>query len=450
MACLEFLAVSAATFLGSQLYHASALHQAARPEVFAPASMVIAALALMISLGSGHFRRIHSQSKSKSVWNGLLSVVFGFSLFLTVLFLSKIADQYSRGTFVFQFIAAAAAVVGIRSLWYSRLRRAIVSGSIESRRAILIGAKSACDAIRERLTHTGIKVIWWAQFPNAKYTTTPSNLVLSERQIAATCRKLRPDDIIVLPSDSDPLCPAGLIECLSELPVDVHILPAGLASASAVQGSQLGPFVGIQLCRRPLSLVDRALKRALDLVIAAFLLAFLSPIMLMAAAAIVLDSRGPVFFRQKRHGYNNEPITVIKFRSMHVLEGGDNFTPARRNDDRVTRVGRVLRRTNIDELPQLINVLAGTMSIVGPRPHATAHNDMFEHALARFARRHNVKPGITGWAQINGCRGEANTLEKMRLRVDHDLYYIDNWSLFFDLKIIVLTALSKSVYLDGY
>jgi exopolysaccharide biosynthesis polyprenyl glycosylphosphotransferase len=179
----------------------------------------------------------------------------------------------------------------------------------------------------------------------------------------------------------------------------------------------------------------------------------LSPLLLMVALAIKLDTRGPVFFRQERHGYNNRTISVLKFRSMFVCDGDAAFVQTAKNDPRITRVGRVIRRTSIDELPQLFNVLRGEMSIVGPRPHATAHNAMFEARILPFSRRHNVKPGITGWAQVNGCRGETNTLDKMKKRVDYDLFYIDNWSFFFDIKIIVQTfflLLSKDEITNVY
>ena len=135
---------------------------------------------------------------------------------------------------------------------------------------------------------------------------------------------------------------------------------------------------------------------------------------------------------------------------MTIIEDGGQFTQATRDDPRVTSIGRILRRTNIDELPQLINVLRGEMSLVGPRPHATAHNDLFHEIIAPFSRRHNVKPGITGWAQVNGYRGETDVLEKMQRRIEHDLYYIDNWSFLFDLKIILMTLFSKRAYLNAY
>ena len=184
---------------------------------------------------------------------------------------------------------------------------------------------------------------------------------------------------------------------------------------------------------------------------ASTLLVLLWPLFLIVAVLIKLDSPGPVFFRQTRHGYNNEPIGVLKFRSMTTFDDSrDEFRQAVRDDPRVTRVGRFMRRTNIDELPQLINVLRGEMSLVGPRPHAVTHNDMFADQIRCMFRRHNVKPGITGWAQVNGLRGETDTFEKMQKRIEHDLYYVDNWSFFFDLKIMIMTVALKRAFTNAY
>jgi exopolysaccharide biosynthesis polyprenyl glycosylphosphotransferase len=212
----------------------------------------------------------------------------------------------------------------------------------------------------------------------------------------------------------------------------------------------LGDLKTLQVSRPPLSLFERTLKRTFDIIVASVALLLLAPLLAIAAVAIKMDSRGPLLFWQKRHGYNNATIKVAKFRTMLTLEEGSCFTQAKPKDARVTSVGRWLRRTNIDELPQLLNVLKGEMSIVGPRPHATAHNELFEKRILPFSRRHNIKPGITGWAQVNGHRGETDTLEKMQRRVEHDLYYIDNWSLLLDMKIIVLTLFSKRAYTNAY
>jgi putative colanic acid biosynthesis UDP-glucose lipid carrier transferase len=177
----------------------------------------------------------------------------------------------------------------------------------------------------------------------------------------------------------------------------------------------------------------------------------LIPILALIALAIKLDSPGPVFFRQRRYGFNNNAIVVWKFRTMKAdMVRDDTVVPqATRNDPRVTRVGRFLRRTSLDELPQIFNVLRGEMSLVGPRPHAVAHNEQYAKIIDDYLSRHRVKPGITGWAQVNGLRGETDTPEKMRERVQFDLYYIDNWSFWLDLKIMALTpfaAINRNAY----
>ena len=170
----------------------------------------------------------------------------------------------------------------------------------------------------------------------------------------------------------------------------------------------------------------------------------------MLAILIKLDSAGPVFFLQRRYGFNQRPFEIIKFRSMHTSDDGEVVHQAKKDDPRVTRVGYWLRRCNIDEFPQLFNVIKGEMSLVGPRPHALSHDREFEQRISTYARRHKVKPGITGWAQIHGLRGETDTDEKVRLRVEHDLHYIDNWSVWLDLQILVRTVISPASYRNAY
>jgi len=172
--------------------------------------------------------------------------------------------------------------------------------------------------------------------------------------------------------------------------------------------------------------------------------------MALIALGVKLSSQGPVFFRQRRYGLNGEEIRVLKFRTMTVTEDGPNVKQAVKGDQRITRFGGFLRRTSLDELPQFINVLSGEMSIVGPRPHAVAHNEMYRRMIHGYMLRHKVKPGITGWAQVNGYRGETDTLEKMVARVEHDLSYIRGWSLWLDLKIIFLTVFGRKVRENAY
>jgi exopolysaccharide biosynthesis polyprenyl glycosylphosphotransferase len=236
-----------------------------------------------------------------------------------------------------------------------------------------------------------------------------------------------------------------------DLPATIH-----LGADDVIQGfrdlrvSKLGAMLCLDLARAPLSLAKRFAKRMLDLVVATLALLVLWPLLLAVAVAIKLDSPGPVLFFQHRYGFNNEVFRIVKFRTMTTREDGVVVRQATRGDARVTRVGAFLRRWNLDELPQFLNVIAGSMSIVGPRPHAMSHNRDFEQTIASYARRHNVKPGITGWAQVNGFRGITDTEDKIKNRVACDLYYIDNWSFGFDVYILVLTLLSPRSYANAY
>ncbi|RMN38205.1 hypothetical protein ALQ60_200109 [Pseudomonas syringae pv. papulans] len=191
-------------------------------------------------------------------------------------------------------------------------------------------------------------------------------------------------------------------------------------------------------------------KRAEDIVLSSLILLLIAVPLLTIAAAIKLTSTGPVLFRQRRYGLDGRSIMVWKFRSMRVQENTDGVLQATRNDARVTPLGRFLRRTSLDELPQFFNVLHGDMSIVGPRPHAIAHNEQYRGQVSGYMLRHKVKPGITGWAQINGWRGETDTLDKMRMRVEFDLDYIEHWSIWLDLKIILLTLLKGFVNKNAF
>jgi Undecaprenyl-phosphate glucose phosphotransferase len=218
--------------------------------------------------------------------------------------------------------------------------------------------------------------------------------------------------------------------------------------------SYIGRVPMLAVMDKPLSDWDRVLKNMEDRVIGALLLILLSPVMALTAIAIRLNSKGPIFFRQKRYGFNNELIEVYKFRSMYVdRQDATASKLVSRDDPRVTRVGRFIRRTSLDELPQLINVVRGQMSLVGPRPHATgakADRDLYENVVQGYFARHRMKPGVTGWAQINGWRGETDTHEKLLRRVEHDLYYIDNWSMLFDLYIIAMTPSSLLTGKNAY
>jgi putative colanic acid biosynthesis UDP-glucose lipid carrier transferase len=216
---------------------------------------------------------------------------------------------------------------------------------------------------------------------------------------------------------------------------DIYVFDLMQARFDNVAGM---PVIAIR--ETPFTGVNSMVKRISDIVLASLILVMLLPIMAVIAAAVKITSPGPVIFRQRRYGLYGEEIIVYKFRSMTVAEDGAKVVQAKRGDQRVTKIGGFLRRSSLDELPQFINVLQGRMSIVGPRPHAVAHNEQYRKLIKGYMLRHKVKPGITGWAQVNGLRGETETLDKMEARIQYDLDYLRVWSLWFDLWIILLTV----------
>ena len=219
-----------------------------------------------------------------------------------------------------------------------------------------------------------------------------------------------------------------------------------LALALSLEDHELRGLV----LKSPYEGASAIVKRIEDIVLGALFLAVSAPVMAIVAAGVKLTSPGPVLFKQRRYGEDGREFHVLKFRTMTVAEDGATVRQATKNDARITPLGAFLRRSSLDELPQFINVLRGDMSVVGPRPHAIAHNEQYKKLVRRYMLRHKVKPGITGWAQVNGWRGETDTLDKMLKRVEHDLFYINHWSLFFDLEIILRTMFSSAVRQNAY
>jgi Undecaprenyl-phosphate glucose phosphotransferase len=418
------------------------------------AALLLAAGTLIVSLGFKHYLSFQTQPRHRVLWNSMTSVLVTFSFFLSGLFLMKLATDYSRITFLFQLVNVSIAVMTFRMIAHSRLRLAIAEERVAARRAIIIGEAGDRALIETQLGEAGVRTVRTLPIPFAAVASNAANVGLAKRQfsqLVETCRTVKPDDIVILTATADLARSAALADALSELPVSVHMVPIDTAALfGSSRLGELGAMVTLELNRPSLSGADKALKRLFDIVAASCGLVLLLPLLLITAVAIKLDSRGPILFRQTRHGYNNETIRVFKFRSMNTVEDGTVFTQAKKHDPRVTRVGQFLRKSNVDELPQLLNVLKGEMSIVGPRPHPIALNRVFEQHITPLWRRHNVKPGITGWAQVNGHRGETDTIDKMRRRIECDMYYIDNWSFSLDFKIILMTVFSKSAYRNAF
>jgi Undecaprenyl-phosphate glucose phosphotransferase len=387
----------------------------------------------------------------RSPWRGTVAIALAFVLLLTTGFLSGALGSYSRGVFFAQLGAALFAQVIVRAVLRRVADDARWRGRLcDERFAVLAlpGADGVME-MRETLSSRRGHVVRYHHLPS--WNDRPFESAAYDAQlimIRNECRILNIDVVLILFGANDMKAVGSAVAAVSEIPVRVQLMPIEIKEY--LQHGNIGrngELRVLELPNGPSSLRDRLLKRTFDIIVASAMLALLWPLLLIVAVLIKIDTPGPAFFRQARHGFNSESISVLKFRSMTTFDDSqETFRQAVRNDPRVTRIGRILRRTSIDELPQLFNVLKGEMSIVGPRPHAVAHNDMFTDRIRRLSRRHIVKPGITGWAQVNGLRGETDTLEKMVKRIEYDLHYIDNWSFLFDLKIVFMTIVMKSTY----
>jgi len=354
-------------------------------------------------------------------------------------------------------LAWAAAVPLLDTAGWLALRRgapALLRLQGPAERAVLVGMNGHGLTLAQRLDDSvlgHIKVLGFVDDRDAQRLDAADSGFAhlgDTTGLAELVQRQRIDRIyITLPMTSQPRI-LKLLEDLKDTTASVYFVP-DMFVTDLIQGRsdvQCGMPV-ISVCDSPFRGSAGLVKRSSDIVLAALILLLIAPALLVIALAVRLSSPGPVIFRQRRYGQDGEEIVVYKFRSMTVAEDGAVVTQARPGDQRVTRIGAVLRRTSLDELPQFFNVLQGRMSVVGPRPHAVAHNELYRKVIRGYMVRHKVKPGITGWAQVNGYRGETDTLEKMQGRVDHDLDYLRNWSLRLDLWIIVKTV--KLVFRDS-
>jgi len=386
------------------------------------------------------------------------SMFYGWNyVFLALLiigFLTKETAIYSRGAMAFFYITGFAALLPVREAFFHLAQNGFRKGLLLGKPALLLG--TAADMKRFHIRYNpakfGLRVVDEIILPDkADMPRDKDKLDRRLKTCARRARALGVEDIFILSSLSRGAFIRTALDRFLEIPVSVHLGPDEvLDQFRDARLQRLGPITSLELARPPLSVWARLAKRALDVAGAGFGLILSAPILLMAAIAIKLDSPGPVFFMQTRRGFNHKPFRIYKLRTMRALEEDGEVRQATRDDPRITRVGRLLRRWSIDELPQLLNVLKGEMSLVGPRPHAMNHDNIFEKKVRLYARRHNVLPGITGWAQVNGFRGETDTDEKIVKRVEYDLEYIDEWSIWFDLHIIALTVFSPRVWRNAY
>lgn len=387
----------------------------------------------------------NTPARTARVWNLAMAVLF------VVAFLTRRADDLSRGTVVLFYVSGFVALWSTRVLTTRAIQIASKFRVVVAQRLLVVGTDSGIAAFlrRHQPWNLGFEVVGTVVVaPVAPgESATPSSEFLRAVDLA---RRLSIDDVYIAVPWSETETIDLCVEAFLTTPTAIHLAPERVLDRfDQVAISRVGAMASLELTR-PMSTAAVATKRLLDLALAATALLGLLPLLALVAVLIKLDSPGPVFFFQTRYGFNQRRFRIVKFRTMTTYDDGAEVPQAGRHDARVTRIGRLLRRTNIDELPQLLNVLAGQMSLVGPRPHAVPHNRAFERRIALYARRHNVRPGITGWAQVNGLRGETDTDEKMHRRVEHDLFYIDNWSMLFDLRILLKTVFSAKAYRNAY
>ena len=311
-------------------------------------------------------------------------------------------------------------------------------------RAILVGMNAQAVAFGEKLLASPLSRIELLGFVDSRSVQRLDHpdvrLLGTLEELAALVKSHRVQLIYLsLPMSSQPRILQAL-DALKDTTASIYFVP-DMFVTDLIQGhaGAVCDTAVIAVCETPFTGLDGLLKRASDMIFALLILLLIAPVLLAIAIAIKLSTQGPVLFKQRRYGLDGQEIVVYKFRSMTVSEDGASVVQASRTDARITPLGAFLRRTSLDELPQFVNVLQGRMSIVGPRPHAVAHNEFYRKQIKGYMVRHKVKPGITGWAQVNGFRGETETLDKMQGRIDFDLDYLRNWSLALDVQIIFRT-----------
>lgn len=385
-----------------------------------------------------------------------LSVIVRWLVVLAVLlaigYVTKFSAEYSRRV-VLSWAALTPALVVLSHLILNEIMRRVLADPSNRRKVVFVGCNDASEAVAAQLQRNGdagMNVLGCFDDRSSERLGPSNNLgILGKLHELTDYVRTHGIDVIfiALPMRHLPRV-VDLIEGLKDTTASVYYVP-NMFVADLVQ-SRARTIHGIPvvaLCETPLYGIHGVSKRLTDIVLASAILTLAMPVMFITWLLVKMTSPGPGIFAQRRYGLNGEEITIYKFRTMRVLEDGVNITQATRDDPRVTSIGRILRRYSIDELPQLINVIQGRMSLVGPRPHAVAHNEMYRKLIKGYMIRHKVRPGITGLAQVNGLRGETRTLEQMEARVRYDLEYVRTWSVGLDVQILVKTIVR--VLVDG-
>jgi Undecaprenyl-phosphate glucose phosphotransferase len=443
------IAVDAALIIATSLatglaYQAILLGKESDPTIFLGTGAFVAAIFCGVTriLGTANALQV-----STALGRARIAVTAWASTFLFLAFLAfslKIGAGFSRGA-VLSFAFAGLGVVVLSRVFTPRVLAHVgATGAHRGHEVIVVSASGELerqvltDALR-REGSSAVKLIEFDADCDAIAWVTERKLLLE--RVLETARISGAGEIYVFAPSLSQERVQSLMSGLRLVPRAIYVVPnESVARLLRYSVRAVGPIVAIEMQKAPLSAAERAVKRTIDVAVASAATLFVLPLFAAIAVAIKLDSSGPVLFRQSRNGCRGEPFRIFKFRTMTVMEDGGTVVQASRNDQRVTRIGRFLRRTSLDELPQLFNVLAGEMSLVGPRPHALAHDELYAKMIENYALRQHVKPGITGWAQVNGYRGETPTVDLMYRRIEYDLWYAANCSLPLDILILVRTV----------
>jgi len=449
LGCSDFVLITLNYWLANLIYNWFVGAQTADADLADGVGMIVGALFVCL----GYFQAVYaSHHLLKTFWQLrkiALNWMVSLALLAALAFLLKSTANLSRGTIVLFAAMGLAGLGGYRVLWRVGLASAITKGVFLDRKVVLLSLKPL-DFTSNRfkdLRKNGFDVV------RHYVLTSPADSVSWDNELQDIVRRARAINVdeYLLAIDWNELdVLRTLCQRLRMVPQPIRLLPDfTVADLVARPFFPISGTMAIEIQRPPLSLFERIQKRLLDIALASIGLLALAPLLMTVSILIKLDSPGNVIFRQSRRGFNGKPFDICKFRSMTVAENGSTVTQATKQDARVTRVGRFLRKTSIDELPQLWNVLRGEMSLVGPRPHALAHDNYYDQIIENYVFRHHMKPGLTGWAQVNGFRGETPTIDLMEKRVEYDVWYVSNWSIWLDIRIILRTAVAL-MYQEAY
>lgn len=438
--------------IGASLFAASATYGVRWSEQLAIAA-ALAMLSYQLSAPlTGVYRSWRGNRSGEEAAAVLGTWLVTVPVLLLAAFLTKTTDQFSRVVMT-GWLGGAPIVMILLRLQVRAVLRFYRARGHNSRRVVIAGATESGVNLCKRLTEmagSGHRVVGFYDDRGRgrlKEGALEGHVVLGRlQQLVADARSGRVDVVyIALPLRAERRI-QELVSMLADTTATVYVVTdLFMFDLMNARWGSVGDMPVVSVFDTPFHGLGGWVKRLEDIVLSSMILIMVTIPMLVIAIAIKATSKGPVFFRQSRYGLGGRPIKVLKFRSMTTCDDGPTIVQAKEGDARITPLGAFLRRTSLDELPQFWNVLMGEMSVVGPRPHAVAHNELYRGKIRGYMLRHKVKPGITGWAQVNGWRGETAAVEKMERRVEHDLYYIDNWSLFWDLKIVFLTIFGQKV-----